>query len=157
MSLKRGPWIDHQPMVIDMNYTKLFTLEQLRGFLAGSADLALTPAANPAAGYAFIKQVLKRFQYPLRGKADRGLIRRYLQRVTGYSRPQLTRLIAQYLRSGRLVRRYRATTTSYPRKFTPEDVVLLAELDSLHGTLSGPATRVHLARSEPRRPGFACS
>src|ERR1017187_3515243 len=41
--------------------------------------------------------------------AQRGLIRRYLRRVTGYSRPQLTRLIAQYLQSGRLVQRYRAT------------------------------------------------
>jgi len=108
-------------MVIDMNDAKLVTLEQLRGFLAGAADLSLTPTAEPVARYGFIKQVLKRFKYPLQGKAHRGLIRRYLQRVTGYSRPQLTRLIAQYLRSGRLVRRYRATKTSYTRKFTPED------------------------------------
>lgn len=134
-------------MVIDMNDAKLVTLEQLRGFLTGAADLALTPSADAATRYGFIKQVLKRFQYPLQGKADRGLIRRYLQRVTGYSRPQLTRLIGQYLRSGRLVRRYRTTATSYTRKFTPEDVLLLAELDSLHGTLSGPATRVLLARA----------
>jgi len=134
-------------MVIDMNDAKLVTLEQLRGFLAGAVDLGLTTTADPAARYGFIKQVLKRFKYPLQGKAHRGLIRRYLQRVTGYSRPQLTRLIAQYLRSGRLVRRYRATTTSYTRKFTPEDIVLLAEIDSLHGTLSGPATRVLLGRA----------
>ncbi len=53
----------------------------------------------------------------------------------------------QYLCSGRLARRYRATTTSYARKFTAADVVLLAELDSLHGTLSGPATRVLLERA----------
>jgi len=134
-------------MVIDMNDAKLVTLEQLRGFLAGAVDLGLTTTAEPAARYGFIKQVLKRFKYPLQSKAHRGLIRRYLQRVSGYSRPQLTRLIAQYLRSGRLVRRYRATKTSYTRKFTPQDIVLLAELDSLHGTLSGPATRVLLGRA----------
>lgn len=134
-------------MVIDMNDAKLVTLEQLRGFLAGAVDLGLTPSADPAARYGFIKGVLKRFKYPLQSKGHRGLIRRYLQRVTGYSRPQLTRLIAQYLHSGRLVRRYRATPTSYTRKFTPEDVVLLAELDSRHGTLSGPATRVLLTRA----------
>jgi transposase InsO family protein len=46
-----------------------------------------------------------------------------------------------------LVRRYRPSPTSYTRKFTPEDVVRLAELDSLHGTLSGPATRVLLERA----------
>ena len=134
-------------MVIDMNDAKLVTLEQLRGFLAGAVDLGLTQRADPAARYGFIKSVLKRFKYPLQNKTHRGLIRRYLQRVTGYSRPQLTRLIAQYLRSGRLVRRYRATATSYARKFTPQDIVLLAELDSLHGTLSGPATRVLLERA----------
>jgi transposase InsO family protein len=134
-------------MVIDMNDTKLVTLEQLRGFLAGAADLGLTATADPVARYGFIKTVLKRFKYPLQSKAHRGLIRRYLQRVSGYSRPQLSRLIAQYLRSGRLVRRYRATSSSYTRKFTPEDVVLLAELDSLHGTLSGPATCVLLRRA----------
>ena len=134
-------------MVIDMNDAKLVTLEDLRGFLAGAADLTLTPTADPVARYGFIKKVLKRFKYPLQCKAHRGVIRRYLERVTGYSRPQLTRLIAQYLRSGRLVRRYRATNTSYTRKFTPEDIVLLAETDSLHGTLSGPATRVLLARA----------
>jgi hypothetical protein len=137
-------------MVIDMNDAQLVTLEQLRGFLAGAADLGLIPMADSAARYGFIKKVLKRFKYPLQGKAHRGLIRRYLLRMTGYSRPQLTRLIAQYLRSGRLVQRYRATTTSYTRKFTPEDIVLLAELDSLHGTLSGPATRALLARAYHR-------
>ncbi len=56
-------------------------------------------------------------------------------------------MIAQYLHSGRLRRRYRASPTAYTRKFTPEDIVLLAELDSLHGTLSGPATRVLLERA----------
>ena len=44
------------PHVIDMNDAKLVTVEQLRGFLAGSADLALTPSADPAARYGFIKR-----------------------------------------------------------------------------------------------------
>jgi hypothetical protein len=147
MSLKGGFWVDHHRMVIDMNEAKLVTLGQLREFLAGAADLGLEAVADTPARYGLIKRVLKRFKYPLQSKAHRGLIRRYLERVTGYSRPQLTRLIAQYLRSGRLVRRYRPSPTSYTRKFTPEDVVRLAELDSLHGTLSGPATRVLLERA----------
>lgn len=144
-------------MVIDMNDVKLVTLEQLRGFLAGTSDLGLAATADAAARYGFIKDVLKRFRYPLQSKGPRGLIRRYLRRVTGYSRPQLTRLIAQYLTSGRVVQRYTATSTSYARKFTPEDIVLLAELDSLHGTLSGPATRVLLHRAYHRfgQAGYA--
>ncbi|MEO5785365.1 MAG: hypothetical protein ABIS17_07650, partial [Casimicrobiaceae bacterium] len=58
-----------------------------------------------------------------------------------------TRLIAQCLKSGRLRQRYTATATSHTRKFTPDDIVLLAELDSLHGTLSGPVTQVLLQRA----------
>ena len=65
-------------MVIDMNDVKLVTLEQLRGFLAGTSDLGLTSTADAATRYAFIKSVLKRFKYPLQSKAPRGLIRRYL-------------------------------------------------------------------------------
>lgn len=103
-------------MVIDMNDVKLVTLEQLRGFLAGTSDLGLNPTADAVARYGFIKSVLKRFKYPLQSKTHRGLIRRYLQRVTGYSRPQLTRLIAQYLSSGRLVQRHTATATAHGRR-----------------------------------------
>jgi NADPH:quinone reductase-like Zn-dependent oxidoreductase len=33
-------------MVIDMNDVRLVTLEQLRGFLAGTSDLRLTPSAD---------------------------------------------------------------------------------------------------------------
>lgn len=134
-------------MVIEMNDVKRVTIEQLRGFMAGTADLSLTPLADAAGRYRFMKDVLKRFKYPLQNKAHKGLIRRYLMRVTGYSRPQVMRLVAQYLETGHLIKHYRATPTSYARKFTPQDSVLLAEIDSLHGTLSGPATRVLLERA----------
>jgi hypothetical protein len=134
-------------MVIDMNDVKLVTLEQLRGFWPAPATSVSIQRALRWPRYGFIKSVLNRFKYPPQSKPHRGLIRRYLQRATGYSRPQLTRLIAQYLTSGRLGQRYTATATSYTRKFIAEDVLLLAELDSLHGTLSGPATRVLLQRA----------
>jgi hypothetical protein len=65
-----------------MNDVQLVTLEQLRGFLAGAVDLRLTPTADAVARYGHIKSVLKRFKYPQQSKAHRGLIRRYLRRVT---------------------------------------------------------------------------
>jgi hypothetical protein len=48
-------WIDHGRMVIDMNDVKLVTLEQLRGFLAGTSDLGLISAGDAVARYRFIK------------------------------------------------------------------------------------------------------
>jgi len=59
---------------------------------------------------------------------------------TGLSRAQVTRLIAQYHRIGRLADR-RGPSRPFARRYTREDVALLAEVDALHGTLSGPATR----------------
>ncbi|MFC1902784.1 hypothetical protein ACFLX4_01790 [Chloroflexota bacterium] len=73
------------------------------------------------------------------------MIRRYVQKVTGYSRSQVSRLIAEYKRTGRLkkteYRRHR-----FPRKYTLSEVELLAGTDELHGWLSGPATKKIMER-----------
>ena len=80
-------------MVIDMNETKLTTIGQIREFLAGTADIHWTPEADDKARYAFIRNVLSRFNYPRLRRPDRGLIRAYLRHTSGYSRAQLARLI----------------------------------------------------------------
>lgn len=57
------------------------------------------------------------------------------------------RLIAQYRDTQSLKPLDRASRTSFARKYSSEDVTLLAETDSLHNTLSGPATKVLLIRA----------
>ena len=71
---------------------------------------------------------------------------RYLMRTTGYSRPQLVRLIKR-ARTGSLQKGYCAPTRGFARRFTDADVILLAATDTLHGTLSGPATRHLMQRA----------
>lgn len=68
-------------------------------------------------------------------------MRRYLVKVTGLSRAQMTRLIAQYAATGRIEDRRGPPAQPFARRYTAEDIRLLAEVDALHGTLSGPATR----------------
>ena len=46
-----------------------------------------------------------------------------------------------------LVKHYGAPKMGFTRKFTPTDVVLLAETDALHSTLSGPATKCLMQRA----------
>jgi len=41
-------WIDHPPMVIDMNETRLETIEQIRDFLAGTGDMTFTVPSEEA-------------------------------------------------------------------------------------------------------------
>ena len=137
-------------MVIDMNESKLETIEQIREFLAGTAAVAFTVPAEEAKRRRFVVTVLRRFRYFRLGKGHRGVLVAYLQRLTGYSRQHLSRLLAQYRDTKSLCPRTRANRTSFACKYSPADVALLAELDSLHDTLSGPATKVLAQRAHAR-------
>jgi transposase InsO family protein len=104
-----------------------------------------SPLRQDTQRYALIEAVLKRFGYPKLGRYDKGVVLRYLAHTTGYSRQQLTRLVGRAAKGEALVKRYHAPAQPFVRKFSPADVARLAEVDALHGTLSGPAT-VHLLR-----------
>lgn len=127
-------------MIVTLKTQGLQTLEQIRAFLEGSQPLDFEVSQREAA-HDFISQTLRRFDYAHRGKVGKGLVRRYLGKVTGRSRAQITRLIAQHTAWGRIRDRRAAPARPFPRRYTHEDVLLLAEVDRLHGTLSGPATR----------------
>ena len=78
-------------------------------------------------------------------KASRGLLRRYIEKITGMSRAQVTRLIGRYMATGRVeARAYRRHR--FAARYTIADVELLASVDEAHETLSGPATRRILER-----------
>ena len=101
--------------------------------------------ANRGQVYGWVERVLVQQEYAQQGKAARGLLRRYIEKMTGLSRAQVTRLIARYAASGRVeptvYRRRR-----FPERFTRADIELLASVDEAHETLSGPATRRILER-----------
>jgi hypothetical protein len=61
-------------------------------------------------------------------------------KISGYSRQQLTRLIAQYRKTGRLQRRQR-TVAGFKPRYTELDIRLLAAMDERHGTPCGPAVK----------------
>jgi len=126
-------------MVTHMNDNDITTLEQVRQFLEGTEALELC-IADKDDRYAWIERTLRRFRYRTLNKANKGFILRYLQRVSGYSRQQLTRLVYHYLKGVRVKRRQR-TVNGFKTRYGPEDIRLLARLDELHGTLSGPATK----------------
>ena len=52
-------------------------------------------------------ETLQRFDYSRQGKADKGLIRRFLNKVTGLSRAQVTRLLHQHRTTGAIADRRR--------------------------------------------------
>ena len=130
-----------------MNESRLATLEQIREFLAGTCDMAFAIPADQPRRRAFVAKVLRRFRYDCRPKGQRGVLFEYMQRLSGYSRQHLSRLIAQYRHRHSIEPASRASRTSFSRKYQPADVALLAQTDSWHDTLSGPATQVLLRRA----------
>jgi hypothetical protein len=80
-------------MVIDMNEKKLVTLEQLKAFVAVTTEVQFQGCGQDEDRYRHIEDVLKRFCYGRLKKPGKGIVLRYLDRTTGYSRQQLTRLV----------------------------------------------------------------
>lgn len=134
-----------------MNETRLETIEQIEEFLRGSAGIDFSAVGDDSERYAHISRVLNRFDYPRRRKAERGILRRYLQHTSGYSRAQLTRLVARWqgnrLAAVPLVKRYHAPAVPFARKYTAADIDLLVEMDQAHEDVCGPAIAHLLQRA----------
>ncbi len=124
-------------MIVKLHTQRLQSLEEIRAFLAGTLPLDFdVPARSDA--YGWIESSLRQLGYLRLGKADKGVVRDYLIKVSGFSRAQVTRLIAQYRPSGYVRDRRGLPANAFRRRYLPQDTVLLAELDTLHGTLCGP-------------------
>jgi len=138
-------------MVINMDESQLRTIEQIEQFLVGSAQVAFAAHAGDVERYAHVSRVLKRFDYPRCNKHERGVLLRYLQHTSGYSRAQVTRLVKQWhtnrLASVPLVKRYKAPAAPFARKYTAVDIALLVEMDKAHEDVCGPAITHLLKRA----------
>jgi transposase InsO family protein len=122
-----------------MDDSQMSTLEQVREFLEGTGPVGIE-ISSKVERYDWVRQTLIRFEYLTRVRSDRGLLLQYLYRVSGYSRAQVNRLVQQYRDTGEIERRH-CTTNGFAPKYTRDDIRLLAELDELHGTPSGPAAK----------------
>jgi hypothetical protein len=126
-------------MKITMQNTERLTLEQIREFVEGSRAIGFA-APKGQSVYEFIERVLKSQQYRRINRGQKGIVRRFLAKMTGLSRAQLTRWIGRWMKTRR-VQRKPACRPSFPCKYTAADIVLLAGVDAAHEDLSGPAIR----------------
>jgi len=127
-----------------MDDSEATSLEQIRAFLAGSGEVRFAGQHRDEV-YAWVERTLVRHEYHRLRRPEKGLLRRYLARMTGLRRAQVSRLIAGYRRSGR-VRAVCYQRRKFPTRYTKADVELLAYVDKAHGNLSGPATKRILER-----------
>src|SRR5208337_845778 len=130
--------------MISVHEAEKLSLKGIAAFLHASEEIHFLGENRPQV-YAWMETVLRQQQYVQQGRRARGLLRRYLEKMTGRSRAQVTRLIARYQAQGTV------ETVSYRRhrfaqRYTRADIELLAAVDEAHDTLSGPATRRILQR-----------
>jgi len=135
------------------------SLEDIRAFLAASEEIQFE-GRNREEIYNWVRQVATAHEYHRQGKAGRGLLRRYMAKMTGLSRAQVTRLIGQYLATGKVEERGYCRRR-FPSRYTRRDIELLADVDVAHETVSGPATQKILYREfhefgEPEYERLAC-
>lgn len=136
-----------------MNDSHLVSISQLKEFLKGGMGVEFV-SASIAETYAWIEDVLRRFRYHYCKKKDRSVVKKYCKKMTGYSRAQLTRIIARsnpIKEIKKIVEKdAKNKETKKPNRFAkiygPVEVARLMETDEAHGRLSGAATKKILER-----------
>jgi transposase InsO family protein len=118
--------------------------EQIREFLSSSEPIEFAGCGRNEK-YAWVERVLRAQRYGELGKRERGVVRAYVEKVTGMSASQATRLIRAFLNQG-AVKAAPYQRHRFRARYTAEDIALLAEVDRAHERLSGPATRRILER-----------
>ncbi len=131
-------------VIVEMKTRAGLSLEQIRAMLAASEEVEFK-GKNRAEVYAWVDQTLRRVRYQDLVRSARGLVRKYVAKMTGLRRAQVTRLIGLYL-NGEPVKPKPYRRNRFRRKYTRADVDLLASVDEAHQTLSGPGTQQILRR-----------
>jgi hypothetical protein len=130
--------------MISVHDSEKLTLEQVARFLEAAEEVRFE-ARSQTEVYGWVERLLRQHGYTKLRRAARGLLRRYIGKMTGLSRAQTTRMIARYTATGEL-RANSGRRHRFPRRYTHADIELLAQVDEAHETLSGPATRRILQR-----------
>jgi len=131
-------------LLISMKAGEKLGLEQIQAFLEGTEEIHFE-AKGRADVYEWIARTLRGQGYKGLPKPGKGLVKRYISKMAGLGRAQVTRLVSRYVETGEVQpkpARRRRFSTRYGRA----DIELLAQVDEAHETLSGPATQKILHR-----------
>jgi len=123
-----------------MTIENLTTIEALENFIQGKQAEAFTVLGDKHERYQFIQKTLIKFRYFTLSKPDKGVLNRYIRKVTGYSRQQPTRLIKQYKDVGKIKWRP-CRSNGFSTTYDKKDIKLLVEMDTRHESICGHAIK----------------
>lgn len=120
------------------------SLEKIQALLEATVEVRFKGHRRKET-YGWIETTLNEHGYRMQSREGKGVLRKYIGKMTGLSRSQLTRLISKHAPGGEvretIYRRHRFAST-----YTRGDIELLAEIDEAHETLNGGATKKILER-----------
>ena len=131
-------------MNIKLNDSRIKTIQQVKEVLKSSQSLKFKIESKNEA-YNWIQNTLIKFSYITLKRKEKGVIRQYLMKITGYSRAQISRLISQYVKSGNIVLKD-YNRNKFKTIYSNEDIELLAKTDDLHMYPSGQILKTILQR-----------
>ena len=134
------------------------SLDEIRAFLKASEGVHFEGEKKEEV-YAWVSGCLGEQKWDELGRTARGLVRRYVEKMTGLSRAQITRLITRYGEDGevrlkrsrrRSMLRHQNTKPSYEKENqTHPQIEALCSLP-----LVGPETVAHESTFKERRPAY---
>jgi hypothetical protein len=126
-------------MTITMLNPTALTLADIKEFVQAPPALSFKSQSRNERNQ-WIENILRQHKYRQCLKPDKTVIRKYILLMTGLSRQQLTRLVAEYDQRGTLKSK-EYTRHKFSKIYDLEEIALLAETDKAHNCLSGPATK----------------
>ena len=131
-------------VIISMQNAEKLSREEIEALLEASQGIEFE-GKDRAEMYRWITRTLAEQRYREQGKPMRGLLLRYIGKLTGLSRTQVTRLVGQYMEHSE-VKQAVYHRHRFASRYTRGDLELLAGVDEAHETMSGPATKRILLR-----------
>lgn len=127
-----------------MNDSPITTIDELKKFLKSSVLLKFEGLKQKEV-YEWVENILVKFEYQMLKKKDKGVVKKYVEKMTGYSRAQITRLVEKYKESGQ-VKIKECKRYIFPKIYSDKDIFLLAKTDELHEFPNGVTLKKILIR-----------
>jgi hypothetical protein len=129
-----------------MDEIQIRTLEDIEQFLSEPTGSQLKLQGNKDDAYKWIERTLIRFRYHWLEKPQKGLVLRYIEQLSGYTRQHVTKLVRQQRKTGYIRHKQRATN-GFATKYTRDDIQLLAGVDRVVDDLSGTSIKTFCQRA----------
>jgi len=117
------------------------SLDEIKQFLKTAANLEFKSLSKEDRNE-WVQTLLLNHHYKKCSRQERGILKKYIQKMTGLSRAQAARLISEFKKRATLKKdeTKKSERNCFDKFYTREDIALLAKVDNAHDRLSGPAT-----------------